>query len=237
MSRSDSGVLADSVVTDVARVGTRSRDEITFVGPGPMSRFGVRVFDLAVGTTAAVLLAPVWLTIAAILGLSRSGPIMYSQVRVGQNGRPFHCFKFRSMVADADAVLEELLARDADAALEWEQVQKLTNDPRTTRIGRVLRRFDLDEIPQLLNVIKGDMSIVGPRPILPDECWRYGPAHEIVVLVKPGMTGEWQTSGRNGIPYLERVNIDVRYALNRSLRTDLGICFRTMRVVLARDGR
>jgi UDP-galactose-lipid carrier transferase len=194
-----------------------------------------RVCELALAVSLMVLLLPLFLIVALIIRLD-GGPTFYGQVRVGRGGRPFRCLKFRSMVHHADKVLADLLAWDPEAAHEWECDFKLKDDPRITRLGRFLRRSSLDELPQILNVLRGDMSFVGPRPIVEAEVGRYREDIDLYYLVRPGITGLWQVSGRNSLSYDERVALDVRYVLNWSLRFDLLILLRTLPAVMRKTG-
>lgn len=179
---------------------------------------------------------PVLLVVAvlALLVASQGGRPFYRQLRVGRDGRQFWIWKLRTMQPDADAVLASLLAADPQAAAEWAHSQKLQDDPRITRLGRLLRRTSLDELPQLWNVAKGEMSLVGPRPMLPDQQALY-PGHAYFAL-RPGVTGLWQVSERNRTSFSERANFDTRYAEILSFRTDLGIFVRTVQVVLRGTG-
>jgi len=179
---------------------------------------------------------PVFLVIAALVRLD-GGPVFYAHERIGRGGRSFGCLKFRSMVPDADRRLAALLERDPFARAEWDATRKLKNDPRITWVGRFLRASSLDELPQLLNVLKGEMSLVGPRPVQANELAAfYGAAAQHYMSVRPGITGAWQVSGRNDTSYAQRVALDVAYASNPSLLTDLGILLRTPAAVLARRG-
>lgn len=164
------------------------------------------------------------------------GPVIYKHRRIGKNGRPFDCLKFRSMYRDGDARLKELLKRDESAANEWFATQKLRNDPRVTRVGRHLRSTSLDELPQLFNVLRGDMSLVGPRPIIEAELARYGDAAPFYLSVQPGLTGLWQISGRSDLAYDERVALDRLYVTNWSLAKDAEILLKTPGAVIARKG-
>lgn len=165
------------------------------------------------------------------------GPALFRHPRVGLGGVTFSCFKFRSMVIDADARLARLLASDPVAAAEWETRRKLPRDPRITRIGAFLRRTSLDELPQLLNVLRGEMSLVGPRPVVREELdQHYGPATEAYCRTRPGLTGLWQVSGRSDTTYAERVQLDTRYVNEWSLALDLWILLRTIPAVLQRRG-
>ena len=197
------------------------------------ARDGVkRVFDL----TAVVITAPIWgpvmLALAGVVRLTSKGSAFYGHERVGRSGRTIRCFKLRTMVADADSRLAQLLASDPELAEEFARTFKLKHDPRVTRIGRFLRKTSLDELPQLINVLKGEMSIVGPRPITEDEVRRYGQYMPIVLSARPGMTGLWQVSGRNDVSYSTRVALDVQYAFGQSFGGDLSIIARTFVRVL-----
>jgi undecaprenyl-phosphate galactose phosphotransferase len=188
---------------------------------------------LALGMLVALL--PLFLIFALIIRVD-GGPVFYGQVRVGKGGRPFRCLKFRSMVHHADKVLADLLERDPAAAEEWARDFKLKNDPRITKLGRFLRSSSLDELPQLLNVLRGEMSFVGPRPIVEAEIERYREDIDLYYLVRPGITGLWQISGRNNVTYDERVAFDARYVLNWSLTFDLLILLKTLPAVLKKSG-
>lgn len=196
----------------------------------------MRVFDVVVAFAALVLFLPLMLVIAAAIRLSSQGPALFSHMRVGQGGQMFPCLKFRSMVVDAQARLEEHLAESPAARAEWARDQKLRNDPRITRIGAILRKTSLDELPQLWNVLVGQMSIVGPRPIVHDEIVRYGNRFADYCLVRPGLTGLWQVSGRNDISYLARVRLDAFYSRNRSLAFNIAICLRTVPALMQSRG-
>ena len=195
-----------------------------------------RAMDI-LGAGALLLLAlPAFLVIAALVRRD-GGRVFYAHERVGRGGRLFGCLKFRSMVTDADRRLADLLARDPAARAEWESSRKLKNDPRVTWIGRLLRATSLDELPQLINVLRGDMSLVGPRPVQAAELATfYGAAAQHYASVRPGITGPWQVSGRNDTSYAQRVALDVAYVTHPSLLADVKILLRTPVVVLARRG-
>lgn len=163
-------------------------------------------------------------------------PVVYAGYRVGRQGRLFRCYKFRTMMVDADAALQRVLESDPQAREQWEREQKLDDDPRITPVGHFLRRSSLDELPQLFNVLRGDMALVGPRPITVPELERYGAARWHYLNALPGMTGLWQVSGRNDVSYPQRVLLDRRYVEQRTLASDLAILWRTVHVVLARSG-
>lgn len=169
--------------------------------------------------------------IIAALVKREGGDALFSHERIGRNGKPFRCLKFRTMVPDAKERLEALLASDPEARAEWERDHKLTNDPRITRLGAFLRKTSLDELPQFFNVLKGEMSLVGPRPITAEECKKYGESYDLYIRFRPGITGIWQVSGRNNISYPARVALDSQYALNQSIYFDFVILLRTFGVI------
>jgi exopolysaccharide biosynthesis polyprenyl glycosylphosphotransferase len=188
--------------------------------------------DRVVAALALLLLTPVLLAVAAAIKLTSPGPVLFHQERVGVNGQSFTMLKFRSMVVGADRNLESLRAENISDGVLF----KMREDPRVTRVGRVLRRLSIDELPQLLNVLGGSMSLVGPRPPLPAEVARYdAPVHRRL-LVKPGLTGLWQVSGRSDLPWDEAVRLDLRYVENWSLTMDLLILAKTVRAVLGSSG-
>ena len=183
-----------------------------------------------------ILFSPLMLGVAVLIMRSDGGPALFGHYRVGLRGRLFRCLKFRSMHVDSQRMLAELLERDPAARAEWELDQKLTQDPRITRIGHFLRRTSLDELPQLINVLRGEMALVGPRPITVGELTRYGRVRWDYLSVLPGMTGLWQVSGRNNTTYDERVALDRQYVDSRSPWLDMKILAKTALVVIARDG-
>ncbi|AIP11699.1 sugar transferase [Burkholderia pseudomallei] len=202
---------------------------------GIAKRIVKRAFDVAAASCLIVVLSPA-LAVIAFLVKRDGGPAVFGHVRIGRDGRPFKCLKFRSMVMNADAVLKALLERDPHARAEWEREFKLKNDVRITPIGRFLRRSSLDELPQLMNVVRGEMSLVGPRPVVEAELARYGDDVRYYLAAKPGMTGLWQVSGRNDTSYATRVSLDVSYVKEWSLRRDLVILLQTVNVVLRGSG-
>ena len=199
-----------------------------------------RSIDIVGALFLIVSLAPVLALVAiAILIKGGAGPIIYRHQRVGRGGRPFICLKFRTMCPEADRILGELLARDPTARAEWERTQKLRRDPRISPIGRLLRATSLDELPQLWNVLRGEMSLVGPRPVTSEEMRKWYEAlggATSYMAVRPGITGLWQVSGRNRTTYESRVSLDCRYVENLCLRNDALILFRTFGVVVRREG-
>jgi exopolysaccharide production protein ExoY len=197
---------------------------------------GARVLDLIVASLALIFFAPLMLGICLLVRLDSPGPVLFGQARLGRGGRTFVCLKFRSMVVDADRRLESLLAADADARAEWAATHKLKRDPRITRLGSFLRTSSLDELPQLWNILRGDMAVVGPRPIVAGEVGYYGEHFASYKAVRPGITGLWQISGRNDTTYAERVALDVSYVQRKSLALDLRILFATIPAVILRRG-
>jgi len=195
-----------------------------------------RGFDILGAGAMLLVLAPLFLLLALLVRRD-GGPAFYAHTRIGQGGRGFGCLKFRSMVIDSQARLDALLAADPAAQAEWNATRKLRQDPRVTAVGRFLRKTSLDELPQLLNVLRGEMSLVGPRPVIAAELAEYyGPAAAHYMSVRPGITGLWQVSGRSDTSYAQRVALDVAYASQPSLWTDIKILARTPLVVLARRG-
>ncbi len=218
---------AISLPTDAVR---RSRAQAW--GRGATKRF----LDIVAASAALFFLSPLLLAVAALVRVSSRGPVLFSHTRIGRQGTTFGCLKFRTMRHDADAVLQRYLASDPAARDEWARTQKLRRDPRVTPLGDVLRKTSVDELPQLINVIKGDMSLVGPRPIVDGEKIRYGRHFHDYCRVKPGVTGLWQISGRNDVSYQRRVLLDKFYVRKRSLRLDFYIIAKTIPAVLKAKG-
>lgn len=190
----------------------------------------IRLMDVLAALAGLLFFLPTLLLIAVAVRVQDGGPALFRQQRIGRDGRPFACLKFRSMTLDAEARLAQL----ADG--EWVERRKLRRDPRVTPLGRFLRQSSLDELPQLINVLVGEMSLVGPRPIVPDEAFLYGRRFDAYCAVRPGLTGLWQVSGRNNIPYPRRVAMDVWLVRNLTVRTYLVLLVRTVPAVLAREG-
>ncbi|MBL4371549.1 undecaprenyl-phosphate galactose phosphotransferase WbaP [Klebsiella pneumoniae] len=199
------------------------------------SRILKRLFDIFGSLAIIIVLSPALLYISLKVKKD-GGPAIYGHERIGKGGRPFKCLKFRSMVINSKEVLAELLENDPAAKAEWDATFKLKNDPRVTKIGAFLRRTSLDELPQLFNVLKGEMSLVGPRPIITAELERYNEEVDYYLLSKPGMTGLWQVSGRSDVDYETRVYLDAWYVKNWSMWNDIAILFKTIGVVLKKDG-
>jgi len=200
------------------------------------SEIGVRALDLTVALSILIFTLPLLIVIAVLVRMQDGGRSLFAHERIGRNGRMFKCLKFRSMVLDADRRLSQLLESDPYARAEWDRDHKLKNDPRITRVGAFLRRSSLDELPQLFNVLRGDMSIVGPRPIVTAEISRYGRRFQHYCAVKPGITGLWQVSGRNDVAYRRRVAMDTVYARHKSLVWDIKLLLLTVPAVLFASG-
>lgn len=200
------------------------------------NRLAKRVFDLIATICGGFLILPILLVLAVLVGIDNKGHIIFAHRRVGQNGKLFPCYKFQSMVPDAQKRLEEYLAKTPEARKEWEESFKLTNDPRVTKLGAFLRKTSLDELPQLWNVLMGDMSLVGPRPIVTKEIERYGDYIREYYMVPPGITGMWQVNGRSDTTYEERVAMDTWYVRNWSVWIDLVYLFKTVKTVFTGKG-
>ena len=194
-----------------------------------------RCLDIVGAVGIGLFFSPVIVAVTAIMAFQK-GPIFFGHERIGHRGKRFCCYKFRSMVPDADRVFQDLLKSDPEARAAWDKDYKLKKDPRVTRVGAFLRKTSLDELPQLWNVLKGDMSLVGPRPIVRDELLRYRRGARFYLLNRPGLTGLWQVSGRNDLDYGRRVALDRAYTENASFWLDLRIIVRTVWIVLRVKG-
>jgi exopolysaccharide production protein ExoY len=195
-----------------------------------------RWFDISAAITVIIFLLPLFCLIALAIKLSGPGPVLYRHRRIGTNGTAFDCLKFRTMVVNADEVLQRHLTANRDAACEWERERKLKTDPRVTPLGLSLRKTSLDELPQLINILKGEMSFVGPRPIVAAEVPKYADCIAHYFRARPGLTGLWQVSGRNDVDYATRVSLDCHYVENWSFWRDLAIIVITFRVVATSRG-
>lgn len=241
----DSDVRAESAIAlDLAAVGMQSFEPKALAQlPGQVAppafpyTAAKRALDVLGAIVLAVVFSPLILAIV-IVALSRREPgsIIYKHRRIGRAGRAFECLKFRTMVPNADQVLRELLERDPAMKAEWVRDHKLRRDPRVTRLGSFLRRTSLDELPQLWNVMRGEMSLVGPRPVVREELLRYGRNARAYLSAKPGITGLWQVKGRNDLRYRRRVVLDTYYVRNQNLLLDLYILFKTTSVILGGSG-
>jgi exopolysaccharide production protein ExoY len=196
-----------------------------------------RIFDLIFTSLVLLLGSPVFLLIALAVKISSSGSIFFFHERIGRGGKPFLCYKFRTMYSDADQRLEALLNENSELRHEWEETQKLKNDPRVTPVGAFLRKTSLDELPQFWNVLKGDLSVVGPRPVVKHEVAKhFGEKAGIILSIRPGLTGLWQVSGRNDMAYAMRIQLDELYVDTQSLRLDLKLIAKTIPAMLFSRG-
>lgn len=202
----------------------------------PLDRSFKGIFDFLLAIILIIVFSPILLFLYILVYISTKGKPLFSHLRIGKDGRKFKVYKFRTMYLNADEKLQSLLDNCEDSRKEWEAEFKLKNDPRITKLGNILRKTSLDELPQLINVIRGEMSLVGPRPIVEQEIEKYGEYFEYFTSVKPGITGLWQVSGRNDIDYDERVQLDVWYTKNWSIELDFQILIKTIIVVLDRKG-
>lgn len=221
--------LAVCAIDEPSREGSR-------LAAGFYARTGKRAFDIGFALLLLPVLVPVILVLWSAVRCD-GGAGFFGHARIGRNGKPFRCWKLRSMVPDAEARLQAHLDADPAAGAEWRRSHKLSDDPRVSRLGRVLRKTSLDELPQIWNVLKGEMSFVGPRPIVNRELARYGSSAPAYLAQKPGITGLWQVSGRNDISYDERVALDVAYLTRRSFLKDLKIIAKTGLAVIGTTGR
>jgi exopolysaccharide production protein ExoY len=222
-----------SSLNDVQKITHFAHDD------APHIRVGEQIYGWLNRIAALVLIiafVPVMIAIAIAIRRSGCSSVVFAHHRVGLRGTLFRCFKFQTMVDNADEVLDKLLRIDPVARAQWERDQKLVDDPRITSIGHFLRKSSLDELPQLFNVLRGEMNLVGPRPIVVRELGRYGTEKRHYLSVKPGMTGLWQVSGRNLTSYGHRVQLDRSYVIQRSLWLDMSILFKTVRVVITGYG-
>jgi len=195
-----------------------------------------RSLDIVGALMFFVFLGPVYLAVALWVRVSMGSPVHFGQVRLGEGGRRFHFYKFRSMVRDSDTVLDQFLSKNDMARTEWDTFQKLEKDPRITPFGHWIRKLSLDELPQFWNVLKGDMSLVGPRPCMERQRTLYGRDWDHYCAMRPGITGLWQVSGRNRLPYAKRVELDAYYVENWSFWLDIKILLKTVKVVITGDG-
>lgn len=201
----------------------------------PAMGWAKRATDIFIALTSLVLLAPVIIAAAIAIKITMGSPVIFAHQRVGRNGIAFRCFKLRTMVNNASEVLQQHLKENSDCAWEWRQERKLARDPRVLGIGRFLRRSSIDELPQLFNVLRGEMSCVGPRPIVADELERYGKDVMDRLSVRPGLTGLWQVSGRNSLDYEDRVKLDMLYVRRWSMLLDIAILLKTIPAVMNFD--
>ena len=201
-------------------------------------QFVKRTVDIIGGLVGTILLVPITIAIGVgrMITKENDGPIFYEQLRIGKNGKQFRLYKYRSMVIDADRKLEEYLAQNEEARKEYKKYKKLKHDPRITKVGDVIRKFSIDEFPQFINVLKGDMSLVGPRPYLPREREDMGENYDTIVTVKPGITGYWQVNGRNDIDFEERTQMDIAYIHDKCLWFDFKLLVKTFLRIFKKEG-
>lgn len=238
------GLIARSAFRNFASSAPTQMEQVLIEEPGATATTpsalrldpGSRLLDVTIALVLLVALLPVMALVSCLIVLTDRGPVFYSHRRVGQDGRHFQCFKFRTMVVNANAGLAQLFHERPDLKDEWELTSKLANDPRITRIGALLRLSSIDELPQLFNVLRGEMSIVGPRPIVDSELLRYGRYAAHYLSVKPGLTGMWQVSGRSSTTFRRRIAADVYYVRNKSVLLDLWILLATVPAVLFAKG-
>lgn len=198
-----------------------------------MYRLIKRIFDFILSLIGIAIMSPLFLIISIMIKCDTKGPVFFKQRRIGLNGKPLYIYKFRTMVTNA----EELIASfTPEQKKEWEESYKLKDDPRITRVGKILRKTSLDELPQLINIIKGEMSIIGPRPVVEEELSWYGNDVDLVLSVKPGLTGWWAVNGRSAVPYPKRCDLELYYVKNASLALDVRILLGTLKVVFSQRG-
>ena len=227
---------SDLVRSDEDALGSSESFLLRCLGEVPLGGRPKRLLDSALAGLALVFVAPLMIVIAIIIAASDGGSPFFSHLRIGYGGRPFMCLKFRTMRLDAQRVLSDYIESDLHAAEEWKASRKLRNDPRITRVGAILRRTSLDELPQLINILLGHMSWVGPRPVTSEELSLYGAHLDDYIRSRPGLTGLWQVSGRSGTDFATRVSLDHQYVCAWSFLLDLSILARTPAVVLRGDG-
>lgn len=228
--------MHEASITASANIAERPERDEPILNKQRLDDLASRAIDVTLAVIALVILAPLMAVIATAIYVLDPGPIIFAHQRIGRGGRSFPCLKFRTMVVDADARLRHLLETDPAARAEWDKDHKLRNDPRVIGIGRFLRKTSLDELPQLVNVLRGEMSLVGPRPIVVGEIARYGRYFHHYCLVRPGITGLWQVGGRNDVSYRRRVAYDVAYSRARSCALNVKIIAFTVPMVLMQRG-
>ncbi|MGQ9630801.1 MAG: sugar transferase [bacterium] len=226
-------IASKVIMDDTGGVPTLMVRQVALSG---WNAFVKRIVDITLASIGLIISAPLWLVIALAIKLDSPGPVLLKHKRIGKGGKIFSVYKFRTMVSNAQEILNRYLEENPKAKAEFEATFKLKDDPRKTQVGNFLRKTSLDELPQLINVLRGDMSLVGPRPIVPQELEKYGKWKGIILNVLPGITGFWQVSGRNDVSYEERIKLDLYYVENWSLLLDIEILLRTIPVVLTSRG-
>lgn len=199
-------------------------------------RFIKRLIDILFSSIGLVLMLPVFLVVGIMIKFDSTGKVFFLQKRIGLNGKLFRLYKFRTMYNNADKELRNILKNDEDARIEYEQNKKLKNDPRITKVGNIIRRLSIDELPQLINILKGEMSLIGPRPYLYREKKDMGEYYKKIITVKPGLTGLWQVSGRSDISFNARLKLDKEYIETQSFKNDVKIFFKTFAVIFKKEG-
>lgn len=228
----------ESVVTTEAIVEPKKEETIEMKNKKIVYRFIKRIIDIIGGLVGIVLLIPITIVLylISIFSKENKGPIFYEQLRVGKNGKYFRIYKFRTMIIGADKILKKYLEENEEAKIEFEKNQKLEYDPRITKLGKILRKTSLDEFPQFINVLKGDMSLIGPRPLVEGELDAHNGNHKLYESVKPGITGYWGVNGRSNTTYEERLELEYYYAKNFSFWLDTKIFFKTIISIVKREG-
>lgn len=228
----------ESVVTTEAIVEPKKEETIKMKNKKIVYRFIKRIIDIIGGLVGIVLLIPITIVLylISIFSKENKGPIFYEQLRVGKNGKYFRIYKFRTMIIGADKILKKYLEENEEAKIEFEKNQKLEYDPRITKLGKILRKTSLDEFPQFINVLKGDMSLIGPRPLVEGELDAHNGNHKLYESVKPGITGYWGVNGRSNTTYEERLELEYYYAKNFSFWLDTKIFFKTIISIMKGEG-
>lgn len=228
----------ESVVTTEAIVEPKKEETIEMKNKKIVYRFIKRIIDIIGGLVGIVLLIPITIVLylISIFSKENKGPIFYEQLRVGKNGKYFRIYKFRTMIIGADKILKKYLEENEEAKIEFEKNQKLEYDPRITKLGKILRKTSLDEFPQFINVLKGDMSLIGPRPLVEGELDAHNGNHKLYESVKPGITGYWGVNGRSNTTYEERLELEYYYAKNFSFWLDTKIFFKTIISIMKGEG-
>ena len=194
-----------------------------------------RVFDVVLSFFGIIVLLPAFIVIGILIKYDSHGPVFYKHKRIGKNGKTIYLYKFRTMVNDADNILKEML-KEEKYRKQWEENQKIENDPRITNIGKIIRKLSIDELPQLFNVLKGEMSLIGPRPLVEGELDAHHGNHEIYESIRPGISGWWAANGRSSITYKERLELEYYYVKNCSLKLDIKCFFKTIAIIMSRKG-
>lgn len=220
-----------NVVQDMSNVSTKVCKEV-LVKKTPY-KIVKRIMDVILSTIGLIILSPIFLIIALAIKIESKGPVFFKHTRIGENGKIIKLYKFRSMVQNAEDLIKKFTPEQMK---EYKENYKLTDDPRITKVGNILRKTSLDELPQLLNIIKGDLSIIGPRPVVQDELEKYGANAEKFLSVTPGLTGYWAANGRSCTTYEERMEMELYYVDNLSLKMDIKVFFKTISAVIKREG-